>query len=233
MIKYILNGFLNFVLPDSCVSCQNIVQDSGNYLCAKCYKELEPYNENHPWQSEQVSNGTIDISFSAFWFREGKPIQPLLHAMKYSKMKGVGVMLGGELGKKLAPQFKNEFDLILPVPLHKGKQRERTYNQSEFIARGVSEIFNVPVLNDCLTRTRFTGTQTKLNKAERKENVSGAFTVNQKSASAIRGKNIILVDDVITTGATILECARILKQAGSGKICIASAAYAELKINVV
>lgn len=232
MLKNILNGFLNFVLPNSCVSCQNIVQDSGNYLCATCYKELEPYNENHPWQSEQISNGTIDNSLSAFWFREGKPIQPLLHAMKYSKMKGVGVMLGGELGKILASRFKNEFDHILPVPLHKGKQRERTYNQSEFIARGVSGILNIPVLNDCLTRTRFTGTQTKLNKAERKENVSGAFEVNPKFRDLVSGKNIIVIDDVITTGATILECARILKQAGSGKICIASAAYAELKINV-
>ncbi len=177
--------------------------------------------------------GTIDNSFSAFWFREGKPIQHLLHAMKYSKMKGVGVMLGNEAGKKLADIIKDEFSFILPVPLHKARYRDRTYNQSEFIAKGISEILKVPVLNNGVIRTRFTGTQTKLNKAERKENVSGAFMVNPDYEKEIAGKNIIITDDVITTGATILECAHSVRSSGAGKIWIASAAYAELKLNVV
>lgn len=233
MLKNILSGFLNFVLPNSCVSCQNIISGSNKYLCPVCYRELEPYNETHPWQIERIHEGTIDNSLSAFWFREGKPIQPLLHAMKYSKMKGVGIMLGGELGRIIAHDTKILFDHIFPVPLHKAKYRDRTYNQSEFIAKGISGILNVPVLENGIIRTRFTGTQTKLNKPERKENVSGAFMFNPKYLNNIQGKNILLVDDVITTGATILECASVLKSAGAAKVWVCSAAYAELKLNVV
>jgi ComF family protein len=233
MFQKIFNNVLNFVLPNSCISCQASITAQEKYLCQKCSGMLEPYRDTHPWQQERISNGTIDNSLSAFWFREGTPIQPLLHAMKYSKMKGVGIMLGGELGKIIASRSNAHFDLIIPVPLHKAKYRDRTYNQSEYIAKGVSQILNTETVNDCVIRTRFTGTQTKLSKPERKENVRGAFEVNPKYADNLRGKNIILVDDVITTGATILECASALKKASAGKVWVCSAAYAELKINVV
>ncbi len=233
MLHKIFNNILNFVLPNSCISCQTSIGAEEKYLCPKCFGGLEPYRESHPWQEERISDGTIDNSLSAFWFREGQPIQPLLHAMKYSKMRGVGVMLGNELGKIIASIDDERFSYVLPVPLHKAKYRDRTYNQSEYIAKGVSQILNAETINDGVIRTRFTGTQTKLSKSERKENVSGAFEVNPKHAEKICGRNILLIDDVITTGATILECASALKKASAGKVWICSAAYAELKINVV
>jgi ComF family protein len=233
LLKNIYNGFLNFVLPNSCISCQSIITGDEKYLCPECNNKLEPYNDTHPWRSERISDGTIDNSLSAFWFREGTPIQPLLHAMKYGKTRGVGVMLGKKLGDKIESTQRETFSYIIPVPLHKAKYRDRTFNQSEFIAKGVSQIINTPIMKDGISRTRFTGTQTKLNKPERKENVSGAFEVNPKHTESIRGKNVILIDDVITTGATILECASVLKKVGAGKVWICSAAYAELKINVI
>ncbi len=233
MLHKIFNNILNFVLPNSCISCQTVITGDEKYLCPECYQKLEPYSDIHPWQEGRITDGTIDNSISAFWFREGQPIQPLLHAMKYSKMKGIGVMLGGELGKIIASKGNERFSYVIPIPLHKAKYRDRTYNQSEYIAKGVSQILNSETINDGVIRTRFTRTQTKLSKSERKENVSGAFEVNLKHAEKICGKNIILIDDVITTGATILECASAIKKASTGKVWICSAAYAELKINVV
>ncbi len=204
-----------------------------SYLCKTCKGRLEPYSETHPWQAEHVADGTIDGSFSVYWFREGTAIQPLFHALKYQKIKRAGLMLGEEIGKLAAAKKLNDIDLIIPVPLHKARYRDRTYNQSEYIARGISNIMKTEVINDAVIRSRFTPTQTRLSKAERKINVSGAFTVNEKYAGILNGKNILLTDDIITTGATILECAGALKKAGTGRLYICSAAYAELKINVV
>lgn len=233
MLKNIYNGFLNFILPNTCLACEKPIDDTENYLCKECFRTLERYNEVHPWQQENISAGIIDNSLSVFWFREGTAIQQLFHALKYQKMKRAGIMLGEEIGK-LAAQEKNiNFDLIIPVPLHKARKRDRTYNQSEYIAAGINNIVATEVINDAVVRSRFTPTQTRLNKSERKVNVKGAFSINPKYTEKLRGKNIILADDVITTGATILECASALKDAGCGKLWICSAAYAELKINVV
>jgi ComF family protein len=201
------------------------------FICPDCRKLLEPFDIPHPWTRDEIQAGNIDNSLSAFWFREGKPIQSLMHAMKYQKMRSIGKLLGEEIAKRIMEQTPVKFDYVLPVPLHKARQRDRTYNQSDFIAEGISGILGAQPLFNGITRTRFTGTQTKLNKAERKENVSGAFTVNPKHTAAIQGKNIIITDDVITTGATILECAKAARAAGANIIWVASAAYAELKKN--
>ena len=204
-----------------------------SYLCKTCKGRLEPYSETHPWQAEQIADGTIDGSFSVYWFREGTAIQPLFHALKYQKIKRAGLMLGEEIGKLAAKKKLDGIDFIVPVPLHKAKLRDRTYNQSEYIAKGIGNILKAEVINDAVIRSRFTPTQTRLNKAERKVNVSGAFGINPQYTDKLHGKNILLADDVITTGATILECASALKAAGTGRLYICSAAYAELKINVV
>lgn len=233
MLKKIYNNLLNFILPNTCLACDEVMDPAETYLCKTCHGKLEPYKDTHPWLAEQISRGTIDDSFSVYWFREGTAIQPLFHALKYQKIKKAGLMLGEEIGKLAVTKRIDAIDFIIPVPLHKAKLRDRTYNQSEYIAKGISSILKAEVVSDAVIRSRFTPTQTRLNKAERKVNVSGAFGVNPKYTDKLRGKNILLADDVITTGATILECASALKGAGCGKLCICSAAYAELKINVV
>ncbi|HWA05541.1 MAG TPA: ComF family protein [Ignavibacteria bacterium] len=233
MISTIYRNLLNFILPNTCLACDNVMDTAENFLCKTCMGKLESYGETHPWQAEQIANGTIIDSFSVFWFREGTAIQPLFHALKYQKIKRAGIMLGEEIGKLAVLKKINDIDFVIPVPLHKAKQRDRTYNQSEYIARGINNILKAEVVSDAVIRSRFTPTQTRLNKTERKINVSGAFKVNPEYTDKLRGKNILLADDVITTGATILECASALKAAGAGKLCICSAAYAELKINVV
>lgn len=228
MFQRILDETINFILPNSCLCCEAPIAPDERFICTNCFQKLERFNEPHPWKEEFIAKGVIDNSLSVFWFREETEIQTLLHSMKYEKMKSVGRMLGNEIGRQIAELNGMMFDYVVPVPLHKARIRDRMYNQSEFIANGVSEVLTAKVLKDALVRTRHTQTQTKLNKAERKENVSCAFEIKQKHRDIITGKNIIVADDVITTGATILECAKVLKESGAGKIWVCSAAYAAL-----
>lgn len=239
MFKKFINGIIDFILPGVCLHCDSPIEgspdigtpnpDAVRFICAKCYGRLERYNETHPWKEEMIENGLIDNSLSAFWFRTGNEIQTLMHEMKYSKMKSVGRLFGREIGRVVKNSGSEKWDYVIPVPLHRSRFRDRTYNQSEYIAQGVSEMIKVESIAKAISRTRFTGTQTKLNKAERKENIKDAFSINPKYKDKLHSKNIILVDDVITTGATIIECARTLKSAGSGKVWVCSAAYAEMK----
>ncbi len=228
MIKHILQGFLGFALPNTCLCCEAVLDSSSNFICGKCKSKLVKFDENHPWKDEEITRGNIDDSFSIYRFVEGTEIQTLLHALKYEKMKSVGTMFGREIGNRISKMNGVKFDFAIPVPLHRAKERERTYNQSRYICKGIGETLNIAAPDNFMKRNRFTETQTRLDKSERRENVHGAFVVNPKFKQIIAGKNIILADDVITTGATILECARILKESGCGKILICSAAYAIL-----
>jgi ComF family protein len=236
MIKNILNRIVEFILPPLCLHCHAPIESPANnreavkFICSKCYGRLERYNQPHPWLEEYSEKGIINGSLSAFWFREGSEIQSLMHEMKYGRMKSVGRLFGREIGNAIAEQNKIKWDYIIPVPLHKARLRDRTYNQSEYIAKGINEVIKAEVLAAGVLRTRFTGTQTRLNKPQRRENVKDAFEVSPKHRQSIINKNIIVVDDVITTGATILECAETIKRSGAGKVMVCSAAYAELNI---
>ncbi len=219
-------GIINFILPQVCVSCNKSCEKPGSFLCSTCSGKLELFEDSHPWKDLYISKGYIDNSFSLYKFIKDTPIQYLLHSMKYEKMKSLGVELGMEIVKHLPAELK--FDYTVPVPLHTAKTRERTYNQSEYICRGIKEITGAEILPDLLKRIRYTGSQTKLNKLERIENVRGAFSINEKLKHVVAGKNIILADDVITTGSTILECAKVLKDNGAGYVMVCSAAYDNL-----
>ena len=223
----LFNGAVNFVLPETCLVCGAVINSPARFICPECRKQLLPFNGQHPWRENETSAGTIDNSLSLYEFAEGTAIQTLLHALKYTKFKSIGRMFGEEIGCKISAG-EVKYDFAVPVPLHRAKERERTYNQSDFICKGISESLGAKNLPRCLKRTRFTETQTQLHKSERLKNVHGAFELNPKFKELIAGRNIIVADDVITTGSTILECARVLKQNGCGKVLVASIAYATL-----
>jgi len=135
------------------------------------------------------------------------------------------------LGKKIIQFYSLEIldlwkiDIIIPVPLHKVKERERGYNQSFYIAKGISENNNLIIDKTSLQRVYYTTTQTKLNLLQRKSNIKNAFLV--KDNNNIANKNILLVDDVVTTGSTINECARVLLENGAQKVYVSSIAIAD------
>jgi ComF family protein len=174
---------------------------------------------------EQLFWGKLRIEHACalFFFGKGSRYRNLLHKLKYSEKKEIGVEMGRRLGMELknAPLYQS-IETIIPVPLHPKKQRKRGYNQSEQIARGIAEITGWSIDNKSVTRKLFTATQTRKTRMERWENVAEVFTVTQ--AEALTGKHVLLVDDVITTGATIEACAQQLLQIDKCKVSVAALA---------
>lgn len=142
-------------------------------------------------------------------------------------MSKLGFVLGSLLASELSTLDEIGSYVLLPVPLHKLKEKERGYNQSEFIARGISKVLNIDVNVDLVKRTKYTQSQTKLNQTERELNVMDAFTLTNPQKSSHDVKNVIIIDDVITTGATINEVTKVLRnKTGINKIVAASIAIA-------
>lgn len=232
MFKRIFKNLVNFALPPVCICCDKILSPYEEFVCTDCFSSLVRVEDAYSLKDDKFSNADfINNAFGIYWFREDSSIQSVIHSLKYLQMKSVGRKFGRIIAEEIIEKYRDRIDFIIPVPLHRSKQRERTYNQSDYICYGINEVLNVKVIEKCLKRVRYTSTQTKLNLKERKENVRDAFSINKKYTGLINGKNILLVDDVITTGSTVLECARILHKNGAQNIDVCSIALAELSSN--
>jgi competence protein ComFC len=167
----------------------------------------------------------LEKATALFSFQKGSRFRKLLHSLKYKNKPEIGVLLGRELGAEMkkSGNFKN-IDAIIPVPLHSKRLKERGYNQSEQIGHGISEILGIPQYTDVFFRNEYTKTQTRMNREERWNNVSGKFNV--KNSEKIQNKHVLLVDDVITTGSTLEACGEILLQTEGLKLSIAVLAQA-------
>ena len=228
MLKKFYNGVLDFILPPVCLHCESLLLNGERYLCKKCTDSITRIdNKSNPDLQRINSDDSVSSAYSLFLFVEGTAIQSLLHNLKYGQMRKIGREYGKKLAEEVLKHEKLNADFIVPVPLHISKKRERGYNQSDFICEGIGDVLDVPLLTKGLKRLKFTKTQTKLTREERQENVRGAFAVRKKYIQTLKDKNIILVDDVITTGSTILECAKVLKNAGCGDVFVCSVALAE------
>lgn len=218
--KESINFVFDFLLPRLCLSCKQVLSSKDIVLCNKCFFELEIPNATllaTEYEAKFSSTNLIDDFKAAFLFQQDKPIQYLIHSLKYDKKFLSGIYLGKLISRIFSKEIMDwNADLIIPVPLHKLKKIERGYNQSEFIAKGISMELKIPVRPKLIRRIRHTETQTHLNHLERVENVRNAFKV--KNSKLLEQKRIILVDDVVTTGSTISECAQVIKRAGASKI---------------
>lgn len=163
-----------------------------------------------------------DHSFSFLAFYENEDFSKIIYNLKYRGMKKLGVYLGEITGRELIKHIEEKdlgkFDLIIPVPLHKAKFRERGYNQSECIAKGIGNVISLEVRTDVLKRIRNTTSQTKLNKEGRYENIKDAFVLNDKIINEIKDRRVIIVDDVVTTGSTLNEAIRTIRQSTNAEI---------------
>lgn len=215
-----INLILDFLLPRLCLSCKQNLPTKEIVLCNKCFFELEIPSSNllaTEYERKFSAANFIDDFKAAFLFQPDKPIQRLIHSLKYDKKFLSGIYLGKLITNLFFIEIKDwNADLIIPVPLHKLKKLDRGYNQSEFIARGIAKELIIPLRPKLLKRIRYTKTQTHLNHLERVKNVRNAFKVKHKKY--LEGKRIILVDDVLTTGSTVSECAQVIKEAGASKI---------------
>lgn len=228
-IKNSTVAFLDFFLPRFCVSCSAKLNLDEDIICNNCLTKIEiatPARLTHEYQKKFKDHNLISDFFSLYVFEKDKELQHAIHALKYNNKFRIGVVLGKLLGAKLSKERTNwNLDLIIPIPLHQLKKAERGYNQSYYIAKGINSILQKTVNENMVRRIRYTQSQTTMNISERKENISGAFKV--RNTDKVKNKNILLVDDVITTGATISECGIILKNAGANNIYAASIAIAD------
>jgi len=210
-LKKIFQNTAHLFYPHTCAGCGSDILSKENLLCARCISNLPVTNfAGHPHNpAEEIFFGRVNLksAHSEFYFAKDSLIQHLVHQLKYKGNQPIGLYMGEMMGKTLHNSKRFEaIDALVPLPLYADKERKRGYNQAAIICNGMSQIMNIPVINNKLIRQRYTETQTKKHRVERWENVEGSFIVND--ATALKGKHLLLVDDVVTTGAT-LEAASI------------------------
>lgn len=216
----VLQPLYEFILPPVCLACGGAVSQGSMVLCPLCSRTLYRVPPDDPLYQQTRARvmsapGVAGLSV-LYRFEHDGCLQSLLHQMKYRGMTRVGVECGKRLGEVVAGRIGTTPPLgVIPIPLHKTKLRERGYNQSEYIARGIASVLNIPVLSRTLQRHRHTESQTTLSREERQQNVADAFSVRPRAVPLVRGQTHLLVDDVITTGATLREAARALAVAGA------------------
>ncbi len=205
------NDFINLLFPKLCMACNNTLLKNESVICTSCIVNLPKTNyhldNQNPMQKIFWGRLPIETTASYYYFNKGNKVQHLLHQLKYKGAKQVGEKIGILYGYELieSPSFK-DIDYIVPVPLHPKKFKIRGYNQSEWFANGLSKSMEKPCHTTLLFRKKHSETQTKKSRFNRWENVSEIFDISDPSI--VEGKHFLLVDDVITTGATIEACAR-------------------------
>ena len=231
MIKAItsyLNDFAHLFFPHNCAGCGSDILENTAFLCAECFQQLPPtvFFSKPKNPVEKIFYGRIKVESagSAYYFSKESLLHHLIVALKYQGNKNAGIYLGKLLGNEvvLAERF-NDIDMIVPLPLNEIKEKKRGYNQAMVIAKAIAEVMNKPVCADAVIRTVFTETQTHKNRISRWRNMEGVFEV--RTPEILAGKHVLLIDDVITTGATLEACgAEILKVPGT-KLSVATVAY--------
>lgn len=229
-IKDWLYSFLSLWFPRCCVVCGRPLAKGEECICALCNMHLPRTNYHLKKDNpvEQLFWGKIPLerATSFFYYRKGSDFRQILHQLKYGGQKEIGAIMGRYMASELLMSgFFEGIDVIIPVPLHKKKQQIRGYNQSEWIARGITAVTGIMVDTETVVRHKNTETQTRKSAYERWENVDGIFELHR--AEFLAGKHILLVDDVLTTGATTVACASCLMAQEGVKISVLTLAMAE------
>ena len=220
-----IHDFLQLFYPRLCLFCQKKLVENEQHLCLHCFCDL-PHTNYHKRTYNPVLKLFAgmpcinEIGTFLLFERNGK-VQNLIHSIKYYGNK----QLAKYMGRIAAAEMKtdglfNGIDMLMPVPLHPKKERKRGYNQAEWIAKGIEEVYHYPIQKDILCRQIDTATQTSKTIYDRHRNVEEIFVV--KNAELLAGKHILLIDDVITTGATLSACIKTLTDVPDIRISIFS-----------
>jgi ComF family protein len=219
---------MDLLLPPRCSACGQVLIKEERILCTKCLYDLPrtryaSFSDNPVaqlfWGRVYIENAT-----ALFQYEKGSRFQQLIHELKYQGRQDIGRELGRLLAIEMAGSPYVSTDMIIPVPLHRKKFRQRGYNQCESIAKGLSMGLGIPWFTGCLVRVSVSLTQTNRSRTDRWSNVDGIFTV--KDPAHLSGKHILLVDDVVTTGATLDACATAVLALKDVRVSIATLAVA-------
>lgn len=233
-INELLNSALSVLMPRTCSVCNKPLEADEKFLCRKCLMDLPRthYEEIDFNPFEQLMAGRVPVErcTSYFFYHKSDPYASILHDIKYRNMPTMGRWLTQRAVSEMSgSDFFTGIDAIVPVPLHYTKLASRGYNQSEFLAQGISRATAVPVIK-AVKAIKEHSTQTHKDAVERQKNIEGTFAVAKKHVAALHGKHLLLVDDVVTTGSTLLACATVLKQAIPGvRISLFTLAAAQLE----
>ncbi len=203
-----LRDLVSLLFPNTCINCRQSLLSEEKYLCTSCKVDLPITNDHLNPQNDLYQKFAFDSkikSASAFlYFQKGGVAQKLLYEIKYRGKSDLAIVIGRWYAELIGSL---DADIILPVPLHNTKLKKRTFNQSEKIVEGMNSFFQLEIKTNVLQRTKITATQTKKNKMERWKNMNNVFSDPNED---LNGKSVLVVDDVITTGATIgMLCERL------------------------
>jgi ComF family protein len=230
LLRSFINALIDFVYPPLCISCKRLLERGSDYVCPDCWHSIQIASNESPLFRETanklVTSGFVDGLISLYVFEKEGAFQVIVHNLKYAGVQALGLELGRRLGK-IVVENGMQANGIVPIPLHRRKLRERGYNQAEIIARGVSEVSGIPVRCDLVRRKKYTKTQTVLSLIERRENMENAFEVAPNRTSEVRNNVFVVIDDVVTTGSTMIACAGALRASGALRVIGASVALAE------
>jgi ComF family protein len=221
--------FLNLFYPNLCAACGEKLLTQEKVICTKCLVDLPRTNFHYEHDNpvSQLFWGRVNIqnATALFRFQKGSRFQGLLHLLKYKGRQDVGEELGRQLGFELKKsELFNAVNVVIPVPLHPKREKKRGYNQAECIAKGIAESMGIEMQARNMSRNVETQTQTKKSRIERWKNVDSIFEI--KHPEKLNNKHILLVDDVVTTGATLEACAQELLKTQGTTVNIAALATA-------
>lgn len=228
-VKNIFSSTLHLFYPHICTGCGSDLLSKDELLCLRCIHDL-PHTQfaalpNNPIEKYFWGRLGLEAATSQFYFTKEFLIQQLIHRLKYRGDTGIGVYLGEIMGHSLLKTGRfNTIDALIPLPMFADKEHKRGYNQATVICNGLSAIMNVPVLSNAVMRRHATETQTRKDRTGRWDNVKSSFAVAHKNE--LRGKHLLLVDDVVTTGATLEACGTTILEVEAVKLSIATLAYA-------
>jgi ComF family protein len=224
---------VDLIAPRACVVCGGRLGIHEFFLCGSCNLQLPRTNyADNPYENDMARLfwGQLPVERCAalFFYQGGSGPSQILYELKYKNHPEIGEFFGRMIAEEWDETgFFEGIDLIVPVPLAKERQRQRGYNQSLHIARGIGSVTRLPIVTNAVSRKQFVESQTQKDRWQRNENVEGCFRLND--GSALKGRHVLLVDDVVTTGATICSCGREMLKAGDVRFSILTIGFAKSK----
>lgn len=224
----LISDFISLLFPKVCFVCGMSLYPSEKILCTRCYIHLPSTNfytdQNNPVSKVFWGRINLEQATALYYYKKGGSVQKLIHQLKYQGHKEIGIYLGQILGSQLLEYSEFQtIDTIVPIPLHKKKLKKRGFNQAESIAAGLAESMSKELELNSVYRVTESSTQTKKSRYKRWENVSDIFKL--KNGHQLDGKHVLLVDDVITTGATMEACLQVMSRATNVKLSVAAIAF--------
>jgi ComF family protein len=223
-----LKNLINLLFPKLCKACEALLLEQEDHICSMCRHQLPLTNHHLNAKNETMMKfyGSIPLEFacSMLYFQKDGKVQRLIHALKYKNQQEIGTVLGNWYAPKLENLIKNSnVTHVIPVPLHKKRLKTRGYNQIFTFCLALSEALNIVLLEDYLLRIHYSDTQTKKNSTDRAKITEELFATS--THNTLENPHFLLVDDVITSGATLIACSKVLLKIPNAKISIVTIAY--------